>query len=149
MPLTHFPNGISVQAASASNSNSGAGDLDCNNLYVGGTAIGQTQMLQYTFGSASTAETAYLAVPFAGNITKTFVTIGATSAIAAAYTVRIGSAGTVAVASVNNTNTLNGSQQALTTTTVAVTTASGITVVRGVQGTAGSSTIGVVIKRTS
>lgn len=151
MGLTRLPNGVTACSTTALQYNSSAtdGDLDCNNIYANGKVIGAEVVIQYTFGTASAAETAYLPVPFTGNIVSAYVTIGATSAVAAAYTVRIGSAGTVAVASVTNTITLNGAQESLATTSVSVTTASGITVVRGAQGTTGSTSIGVVFKRTA
>jgi hypothetical protein len=52
------------------------------------------------------------------------------------------------VATVTGNALVAGAQEALTTTAVTVTTASGIVVSRGVTGTAGDTIIGVVIQRT-
>lgn len=149
MSGTHFPNGVSAQTKANTNTSAGAGDLDCANLYASGSLIGQVVNIPITFSSASTAQVLAAAIPFAGNIISTYVTVGSTSAVAAAYTVQVGSAGSVAVASVSNTITTSYAQESLTTTTTAVTTASGLKVTRGVQGTAGDTSLTIVLKRTA
>lgn len=151
MPLTRFPNGVTVNSTTALqyNASAGDGDLDCNNLFLNNNFIGQVYAIPVYFGVSSAAQVLVTGVPFAGNIIGAYVTIGSVSAVAAAYTVRVGSAGSVAVASVANTITNSGAQEGLTTTTTAITTANGITATRGVQGTTGDSTLLVLVRRTS
>ena len=144
MPYTRFPNGISVSTvAMASLPTAGEGN------FYGDLFIGQVVTQTVTFSTASTAQTLGVGCGFSGNIIGAFVTVGSVSAVSAAYTVRLGSAGSVSVASVANTNTDSYSNQSLTTTATAFTTANGISVVRGVQGTAGDSSLTLLLKRTS
>ena len=142
MPATHFPNGISAQTASATNTNLSAGQLDATKYY------GETASIQYTFGSASAAESVYVPAPFNGNIINAQVVV-VTSARVAAYTVRQGSAGTVSVASQSNTTGVAGSKSSLTIASAAVTTASGLLFTRGAQGSTGVTTLSLTIQRTA
>jgi len=119
MPLTNFPNGTD-----------------------------QYYLLSFPFGIASTAQTSSLPVPHGGTIKTCYVVTGSVASVAAAYTVRFGSAGSVSVATVTGTALLAGAQEALTTTAVTVTTASGIVVSRGVTGSEGDTIIGLVVQRT-
>jgi hypothetical protein len=143
MPLTHFPNGLSVQTASADNSSAGAGALQA----AAGSVFGQTTVVTFKFASTSTAETGYIPTPFDGNITAAYVITGATITVTTGFTVRVGSAGSVAVATVANTSGLLGRQSSLTTTTTAITTADSIGVTKAAAGTTGTMTIGVVVAR--
>lgn len=157
MPLTRFPNGLTACSTTALRYSSSAtdGDIDMNNMYVAGTAnitgpvVGQHLFLTYNFSTGSAAQTISLPTPFSGSIVNTWMTIGSVSAIVASYTVQVGSAGSVSVATVANTITTAYAQEALTTTTTVVTTASGLLVTRSAQGTAGDSAIGILIRRTA
>lgn len=168
MPATHFPNGISTvsggttsaggalfntlivnSAATLSGAGTFGGLVTANaGLTVVGAITGETQLLTYTFSTASTAQTASLPVPWAGNVTAFYVVTGSVASVVANYTVQVGSAGSVAVATVANTTSVVGGQEGLTTTTTAFTTASGLRITRGTQGTAGDTTIGVLVQRT-
>ena len=65
MPLTHFPNGVSTQASSASSSNAGVGDLDCVAIHaVNGSVFG-----------------ARVPLAFGGSAVVDLYTIGITSAL--------------------------------------------------------------------
>src|SRR3990167_5901639 len=123
MPLTRYPNGLTVNSTTALQYNSTAtdGDLDCNRLFTVGTAslaggaiitgtvsadsvVGNTWITTVAFSTASTSPTGIAGSPpdWATDLVGAFVTIGSVSAIVAAYTVRAGSAGTVYVSSENN-----------------------------------------------
>lgn len=159
MGLTRFPNGLTVNSTTALqyNSNAGDGDMDCNRLFANQVTVstatpgivGELVALPVYFGTASTAQVVASGVPFAGQIIGTFVTIGSVSAVAAAYTVRVGSAGSIAVASVSNTITTSYAGESLTTTKTAFTTANGIQVTRGVQGTAGDTSLTLLLQKTA
>ena len=144
MPYTRFPNGISVSTVDQS-SLPAAGE---GNIY-GDLFIGQVVALPILFVSSSAAQVLPVAVPFAANVIGAFVTVGSVSAVAAAYTVQVGSAGSVAVASVSNTVTTSFANESLALTTVGVTSAVGIKVTRGVQGTSGETMLTLLLKRTS
>lgn len=172
MGLTRFPNGLTVNSttALAYSASAGDGDLDCNRLFVAGvsslagnlivggtlafstsgnTPVGGVVSLAAYFTTASTAQTISVPAPFTGQIISAFMSIGATSARAAGYTVQVGSAGSVAVATVSNTITDAYAGQPLTTTITGVTTANGIQMVRGVQGTTGDTTMVILVQRIS
>ena len=166
MPLTHFPNGITSQTASAAGTVAGSGDIDCLDLFVAGTAsvtgavigasasftsnsiAGETMLYTFAMGSPSTAVVQYAPVAAAGAITAAFVVVGATITVTTGYTVAVGSAGAVAVATVVNTSGVAGGVTNLTTTLTAVTTANSIRVERAVQGTVGDTWLTVVVNRT-
>ena len=150
MGLTHFPNGISAQVASVADANAGAGDLDCDKLYVSGAIIGNIVSVPVTFGTSSAAQVVGVPVPnFACDLVATMVTVGSVSAVSAAYTVQGGSAGTVHVSSESNTITDSYAQEALTIDSAAISTASGLQVVRGTQGTTGDTSLLLLFKRTA
>ena len=118
MPLTHFPHGIST-------------DKDC------------IQMVK--FGSASAAETVYSYVPFDATITNvTF--ISDTAARVAAYTAKVGSAGTTLVSDTNTTADAGVVEElAITSATVSAGTSIGVT--RAACGSTGATTIAITLKR--
>lgn len=171
MGLTRFPNGLTVNSTTALqyNSNAGDGDLDCNRLFTAGAAsvggaltvggnlnlgtagnvlIGQVVAIPVIFQSGSAAQTLPVMVPFAGNIVSAYVTMGSVSALVSQYTVQVGSAGAVSVASVTNTVSTAFASELLTTTIAAVTTANGIKVIRAAQGTAGETCLTLLVQRT-
>lgn len=110
---------------------------------IRGVSSGQT----VAFLAASTAQTMWAAMPYAGNVTAVYV-IQATASRAAAYTVTHGSAGDV-LASGTNTTGVAGLVSTLTLGTVAVTAGESILFARGVQGTTGDSYVTIVVNRTS
>lgn len=144
MPPTRFPNGVSASTVEQS-SLPANGD---GNFY-GDVFVGQVVTMPIMFSSASTAQIVPAPAPFAGDIIGAFVTVGSVSAVSAAYTVQVGSAGSIAVASVANSVTTSYAREALALTTTGLTTANGIKVTRGVQGTAGETTLTLLLKRTS
>lgn len=119
MPLTHFPNGIST-------------DND--------------QTLVVNFASASAAETVYTYVPFDATITNVTYVAGTASRVAA-YTVKIGSAGTTLVNGVSNTTAAAGTTEDLTLSASSVSAGDSLSVARGVQGTTGVSQVAIVLQR--
>jgi hypothetical protein len=144
MTYTRFPNGVSASTVEqASLPAAGEGN------FYGDLFIGQNVIFPIMFASSSAAQTLPVAIPFAANIISAFVTVGSVSAVAAAYTVQVGSAGSIAVASVSNTVTTSFANESLALTTVAVTSAVGVKVIRGVQGTAGETMLTLLLKRTS
>lgn len=144
MPYTRFPNGVSVSStAQADLPAAGEGN------FYGDNFIGQVVAVPVMFSTGSAAQILAVATPFAGQIIGAFVTIGSVSAVAAGYTVQVGSAGAIAVATVSNTITTAYAGQSLTTTTTAFTTANGIKCTRAAQGTAGDTTLTLLLKRTA
>lgn len=170
MGLTRYPNGLTVNSttALAYSALAGDGDLDCNRLFTAGAAsiggaltiggsltvnsangiVGSILSIPVTFVSSSAQQTLPATIPWAGNIIGCMITIGSVSAVASQYTVQVGSAGAVSVASITNTLTTAFSTEALATTTTAVTTASGLKVIRAVQGTAGETSLAILLQRT-
>ena len=162
MPLTRFPNGLTVNSTSALAYSTIAtdGDIDCNRLYTAGAIsavgriitettagiVGQYAATTFTFGTSSGVLTGYLATPFAGRIEAFRVITMATASLSAAYTLRVGSAGAVAVATVTNTTNVVGGQEtlAVTATTFAITNA--LVCTRSVQGTAGETQVCVITR---
>ena len=175
MPLTQFPNGISTRTFASTNSAAGDNDLTCLDLFVDGTATitgavsitgagsfggvlsststagitGQYDGLIFTFGTASAVQVTSIPVKFPGNIEAVYVTTGSVSAVVASYTVRVGSAGTVAVATVANTTASQGVQESLSVTTTTFSITNALVCTRSVQGTAGDTAICVVIRKTA
>ena len=111
--------------------------------------VGQLAALIYTFGTASALQTMSMPTPFAGSIDNVYVTTGSVSAVVASYTVRVGSAGSVAVATVANTTASRGVQQALTITVTTYAITNGLVVTRSAQGTAGDTSICIVVRKTA
>lgn len=99
------------------------------------------------FLTASTAQTIYTISPVNGNVVAAYVACD-TAAVTAAYTIKAGSAGNT-IASGSNATTVAGTVTTLTLGTVAVTAGQSISVARGAQGTVGTSTLSLVIVRTS
>lgn len=153
MPLTRFPNGVTVNSTTALvyNSNAVDGDLDCNRLFANDAVIGAVWTETVSFSTASTAQTVCAGAPpnWATDLVGAFVTVGSVSAIVAAYTIQGGSAGTVHVSSEDNTTGVTYSKSSLAIDTAAITTTAGIQCVRGVQGTAGDSYLTLVFRRTA
>ena len=169
MPLTQFPNGVSTRTFASTNSAAGDNDLTCLDLFVDGTATitggvsvsgvlassstagltGQLASLVFTFGTASAVQVTSLPVPFAGNLEAVYVVMGSVSAVVASYTVQIGSAGAVAVATVANATASVGVQQSLAVTSTSFAITNGLVCTRSVQGTAGDTALIVVIRKTA
>lgn len=159
MGLTRFPNGVTVNSTTAGqyNASAGDGDFDCNRLFANqvivstGTPgiVGQIVAVPILFSTGSAAQVLCVGAPFAGNIIGAFVTIGSVSAVVSQYTVQVGSAGAIAVASVTNTLTASYSNESLATTVTGFTTANGIKVSRAVQGTAGDTTLTLLLQKTA
>ena len=104
--------------------------------------------LKHTFAYASAAVTRnYLPIPFDADLTAVYVVTGSVASIATGYTVRVGSAGTVAVATVTGTANLKGVVESLTTTRTSFTTANSVGVSRGITGTLGVVTLGLVFEK--
>lgn len=164
MPLTSYPNGLTTAVLTKTSTgatigqNSAAGDGDCDikgTAYIAGSAnitgnvIGQHILLTYTFSTVSTAQIIALPSPFTGQHIATYVTVGSVSAVLANYSVQIGSAGSVSVATVANTVTTSYLQESIATTTTNISTASGFQVTRSAQGTTGDTVIGLLLRRTA
>ncbi len=159
MPLTRFPNGLTVNSTTALSYNTAAGDgaLDCNNLYVAGritastanTMVGERAYLNFSFGATSAATTIYVATPFGGNIIDCWTTSDTTPRTTS-LTVQAGSGGTVAVATVSITfATAAGQQIEPTLTPTVITTASAIGVIMAAAGTAFTLSGTIVLQRTA
>lgn len=102
---------------------------------------------QVTFLTDSTAQTIYCTTPVTGVVSAAYVN-SHVAARGAAYTVTVGSAGTgLASATVPSTG-VAGQVTTMTLGTVAVTAGGSIGVTRAVQGTAGASTVTIVIIKT-
>lgn len=111
--------------------------------------VGQLAALNYTFSTASALQVVSIATPFAGSIDNFYVTTGSVSAVVAQYTVRVGSAGSVAVATVANTTASQGVQESLTTSATTYALTNGLVVTRSAQGTAGDTSICIVVRKTA
>lgn len=118
MPLTHFPKGVST-------------DKD------------GIQILK--FASASTAQTVYGYVPYDATITN-FTFVGDTASRVAAYTAKVGSAGTTLVSD-SNASGVAGIVEDLTITSAAVSAGTSIGVTRGACGSTGITSIAITLKR--
>lgn len=109
--------------------------------------VAQTVVL--TFLTSSAAQTLYSIMPVAGTVTAVYVASD-TANISTDYTVKHGSAGsTLASVTQSTAASVAGFVTAMTLGTVAVTAGESISVARGVQGTAGTSTVTFVLTRTS
>lgn len=115
---------------------------------AGSGFVGQRAYISGTFTSA--ASTVYHAVPFAGNLIGAITVADTTPRTCAGFTVRNGSAGSVAVATVALTfATASGQQVNPTITPITVTTASGISVVVITAGTACNFGYTLIIEKTA
>jgi len=114
---------------------------------AGQTVSGTLKTLQTTFLTSSAAQTLYAISPVAGNVTAVYVCTD-TASVAAAYTIKHGSAGNT-LASGTNTTGVAGLVSTLTLGTVAVTAGESISIARAAQGTAATSVVNIVIQRTS
>lgn len=102
-----------------------------------------------SFLTSSASQTLYVISPVAGNVTAAYCASD-TANISAAYTIKAGSAGsTIASVTQSTAASVAGFVTAMTLGTVAVTAGQSISVARGVQGTAGTSGVTIVIQRTS
>ncbi len=114
-----------------------------------GFVVGVTQPVTVTFLTSSAAQTLYTIMPFAGTVTAVYVASD-TANISAAYTVVHGSAGdTLASVTQSTAASVAGFVSSMTLGTVAGTAGESIAVGRGVQGTASTSTVTIVMTRTS
>lgn len=162
MPSTNFPFGVNATTSQRTV----AGEVYCNTLTVvssanysgstltvgsGSQIVGQTYFIPVVFGTASALEQKAIAPGFANcSLDAVYHTVSATSALVANYTVQVGSAGAVAVATVANATSSVGVIQALTTTAVTFDgTASALVCIRSVQGTAGETSLTLVVRRTA
>ena len=161
MPWTNFPNGISCTTATGTVS----GQLTCSILSVSGAVtygstitlssasqiVNQTYFIPVVFGTASALEQKAIVTGFPNcSLDAVYQTVSATSALVANYTVQVGSAGAVAVATVANTTQSVGVVNSLTTTAVTFDgTASALVCIRSVQGTTGETSLVLVVRRTA
>ena len=173
MPSTNFPFGVNATTSVRTV----AGEVYCNTLSVVSTAaftstvsyssavtysstvtvgsgsqmIGQTYYMPVLFGTASALEQKAVVPGFANcSLDAVFQTVSAVSALVANYTVQVGSAGAVAVATVANTTQSVGVINSLTTSAVTFDgTASALVCVRSVQGTTGETSLTLVVRRTA
>lgn len=100
-----------------------------------------------TFLSDSTAQTVYTVSPITGNVSVGYINTHV-AARAAAYTATVGSAGNVIASFTTASTGVAGQVTTMTLGTVAVTAGGSIGVTRGVQGTAGASSVTLVIIKT-
>lgn len=176
MPLTSFPNGLTTRVLSSANASAGSGALDCVNIYSSGTytiastgsfvgngpvscnstctvnsalgVVGVINPLIVYFSTSSALQTVYVPVPIPGSLDFVYVTCGSVSAVVANYTITIGSAGSVAVATVANTTMSSGVQQILTSTQTTYPNTSSLVCIRSAQGTAGDTSLCLLIRQT-
>ena len=161
MSWTNFPNGVSLTTTTGTVSGHILGTTGSfSGLLTVGTVsgaqgvfssvVGALFSLSVSFTTDSAAQTVCVgALPnFTCDLIGAFVTVNATSALVAPYTVQAGSAGTVHVSSENNTTGVDFSKSSLTIDTASVSTAAGLKAIRGNQGTAGDSYLTLLFKRT-
>jgi hypothetical protein len=118
----------------------------------GSQLIGGYTIIPVAFGTSSALQQISSCVPGFPNcsIDTVYLTFSSVSALVANYTVQVGSAGSVAVATVANTTASVGVAQALTTTAQTFDgTTSSVVCIRSVQGTVGDSVLTLVIRRTA
>ncbi|MFA6100399.1 MAG: hypothetical protein WC750_06060 [Patescibacteria group bacterium] len=161
MPSTNFPKGVSVSTAQRTTDGEMyaesaviTGLLTVGSIAVGviGTAgtgfIGQRAVITGTFTSA--AGTSWLATPFAGNIVDVITTCDTTPRTCSGLTIQHGTAGSIGVASVALAfATAIGQQIRPTLTPIAVTTASGISIIVTTAGSAANFSCSIVIEKTA
>lgn len=118
-------------------------------ISTAGVVVTDKSSIEVSLASASTAQTVYTIVPYAGTVTAVYVA-NDTAARSAAFTVKAGSAGdTIASITTSTAATVAGNVETMTLGTVTVTAGQSISVLRGTQGTAGSSVVTLVIQRTA
>ena len=177
MPWSNYPQGVSLTTQTGvtngllnataitltSNTATAAGTITVGTVSALGAVITSGQLvssstlgivgglagLVFSFGVASTLQVTSMPVPFAGSLDNCIVTTGSVSAVVAAYTVRIGSAGSVAVATVSNTTASQGVSESLTTTATTFALTNALVCTRSVQGTAGDTAICLVVRQTA
>lgn len=111
--------------------------------------IGESVTVAVAVGSASTAQTVYCIAPVTGNVSAVYVA-NDTASRSAAFTVKVGSAGnTIASITTTTAASVAGNVETMTLGTVAVTAGQSISVLRGTQGTAGSSVVTIAITKTT
>lgn len=155
MPSANFPNGLSTTTAVHTVNN----HIVSNTLTLASTltitsslqVVGQTYYIPVVFGTASALEQKSVVPGFTNcSLDAVYHTVSAVSALVANYTVQVGSAGAIAVATVANTTSSVGVVQALTTTAATFDgTASGIVCIRSAQGTTGETVLTLVVRRTA
>ena len=116
---------------------------------AGAVISGVKHIVAVTFGTASAAETQYTICPVAGTVTNAYAT-QVVAGNTASYTVSSGSAGSnIATATVTSASIGVASAVALSTGGTTVTAGQVLKFARGVQGTAGASTLAIVINQTA
>ena len=179
MPWTNFPFGISLTTATGtvsgqlnasnitvtSSTNAAVGTITAGTVSAGaiiasgtitvGSAtqiIGGYTILPVFFAASSALQQLSAPTPGFSNcsLDAVYLTFSTVSALVANYTVQVGSAGAVAVATVANTTASVGVAQSLTTTAQTFDgTASSLICIRSVQGTAGDSVLTLVVRRSA
>ena len=162
MPSTNFPFGVNATTSVRTV----AGEVYGQTLTItsavtftgasismssGTQAVGQTYYFPVLFGTASALEQKSLIPGFSNcSLDAVYQTVSATSALVANYTVQVGSAGSVVVATVANATQSVGVVLPLTATAATFDgTASAIVCIRSVQGTTGESSLILVVRRTA
>ena len=173
MPWTNFPNGVSLTTTTGtvdghllattgsvtSNFSVGGaltqtGAVTFSSTLTIGSGTGIIGAFQYipVFFAASSALQQIAVSPGFSNVSldAVYMTVNTVSALVANYTIQVGSAGAVAVATVANTTSSVGVVQSLATTATTFDgTASALVCIRSVQGTAGDTTITLAVRRTA
>ena len=167
MPSTNFPFGVSAttvqrtvagegyfQTVVTTSAASFQGAVNFTNTVTVGSATGITNMMQaipvYFAASSALQQIAVTTGIASCSIDAVYLTFSTVSALVAAYTVQVGSAGAVAVATVSNTTASVGVAQSLTTTLTTFNgTSSALVCIRSVQGTAGDTVLTLLFKQTA
>ena len=167
MPSTNFPFGVNATTSVRTV----AGEVYCNTLSVVSTAaftsavtysstvtvgsasqlVGGYYLVPVVFGTASALEQKAIVIGVPSlSLDAVYQTVSATSALVANYTVQIGSAGSVVVATVANATQSVGVVQSLTATAATFDgTASAVVCIRSVQGTTGETSLVLVVRRSA
>mgnify|MGYP001608780305 CR=1 FL=1 len=166
MPFSNYPFGISLTTATGTVSGQ---LLATTGSFASTVVIGIGSFTGIvTIGSASQLIGGYTLIPVAFaassalqqiavtpgvpscSIDAAYLTFSTVSALVASYTVQVGSAGSVAVATVANTTASVGVVQSLATTATTFDgTASALVCIRSGQGTAGDSILTLVVRRSA
>lgn len=159
MGSTNFPQGVSATTTLRTNDGevygttlvtTGAASIG-GALTVTGDINGDEVILgPLTFGSASTSETIYVPVPFSGNVIGCWV-VQDTSARAATYSVKVGSAGAVVATSavaVASAGVMTAVGLTAGVSTVAAVSGTALSCNRAAQGTTGVTSLSLLLKRT-
>lgn len=155
MPSTNFPFGVSATTTVRTV----VGEVYANTIVSTSTLtinsvsgiIGQTMFIPVTFGTASALEQKAITIGFPScSLDAVYQTVSATSALVASYTIQVGSAGSVAVATVANATQSVGVVQSLTTTATTFDgTAAALVCIRSAQGTTGETTLILAVRRSA